>query len=182
MFAAYYVVVKDRRVLEEIRQQALAEQAKAVTAQYLLGFDLDASREQALAVFRDLRGSWSRTRCCSSGHNQGKRIGREFYFLYGGLFFLGLYLGLLFILGTVLIMYYKQITEGYEDRRRYRIMQQVGMSRQEVQQTIGTQVLAVFFLPLVAAGVHVAFAFKMVTKLLTVLNLTNVPYLPCAPS
>ncbi|MGI6149537.1 MAG: FtsX-like permease family protein [Limnochordia bacterium] len=175
VFAAYYVVVKDRQVLEEIRQQALAEQAKAVTAQYLLGFDLDASREQALAVFRDLRGVLEQNKVLFVRAQSREADREEFYFLYGGLFFLGLYLGLLFILGTVLIMYYKQITEGYEDRRRYRIMQQVGMSRQEVQQTIGTQVLAVFFLPLVAAGVHVAFAFKMVTKLLTVLNLTNVP-------
>ena len=77
VFAAYYVVVKDRQVLEEIRQQAPAEQAKAVTASISWAL-IWTLREQALAVFRDLRGSWSRTRCCSSGHNQGKRIGRSF--------------------------------------------------------------------------------------------------------
>lgn len=99
----------------------------------------------------------------------------EFYSLYGGLFFLGLFLGLLFIMGTVLIIYYKQITEGYEDRQRYVIMQQVGMSSREVRDKIKTQVLSVFFLPLVTAAIHVAVSLKMVIKLLTVFNLTNVP-------
>ena len=93
--------------------------------------------------------------------------------MYGGLFFLGLFLGTLFLLGTVLIIYYKQITEGYEDRRRFSIMQQVGMAGSEVRSAIRGQVLSVFFLPLAAAGVHIIFAFPMITKLLILFNLTN---------
>ena len=77
-------------------------------------------------------------------------------------------------MATVLIIYYKQIAEGYDDRERFGIMQKVGMSRAEVKQAIKSQVLTVFFLPLVTAVIHIAFAFKVITKLLEVLNLTNV--------
>lgn len=98
----------------------------------------------------------------------------DIYSLYGGFLFLGLFLGLMFIMATILIIYYKQITEGYDDRERFRIMQQVGMSQHEVKKAIRSQVLTVFFLPLVTAAVHVAFAFSIIVKLLAVLNLTNV--------
>jgi putative ABC transport system permease protein len=98
----------------------------------------------------------------------------EFLSVYGGLFFLGIFLGALFIMATVLIMYYKQISEGYDDKSRYEIMQKVGMSRDEVKKTIRSQVLIVFFLPLAVAGIHIAAAFKMITRLLAILNLTNV--------
>ena len=99
----------------------------------------------------------------------------SFYELYGGLFFIGIYLGSMFIMATVLIIYYKQISEGYDDRERYQIMQKVGMSKKEVKRSIRSQVLGVFFLPLVVAVIHVAVAFKVMTKILGVLNLTNVP-------
>ena len=72
--------------------------------------------------------------------------------LYGGLLFVGLFLGLLFIMAMILIIYYKQITEGYEDRERYRIMRKVGLSRREIRRSISSQILIVFFLPLAAAG------------------------------
>ena len=94
--------------------------------------------------------------------------------MYGGFLFLGVFVGALFLMATVLIIYYKQISEGYDDRARYQIMQKVGMSKKEVRRSIKTQVLMVFFLPLIAAIIHVAFAFKTVTKLLAVMNLTNV--------
>jgi putative ABC transport system permease protein len=93
---------------------------------------------------------------------------------FGGLFFLGLFLGALFIMATVLIIYYKQISEGYEDKQRFYIMQQVGMSKVEVRKSIRSQVLTVFFLPLISAIVHIIFAFKMITMMLELLNLTNV--------
>ena len=98
-----------------------------------------------------------------------------FYELYGGLFFIGIYLGSMFIMATVLIIYYKQISEGYDDRERYQIMQKVGMSKKEVKRSIRSQVLSVFFLPLVVAVIHVIVAFKVMTKILGVMNLTNVP-------
>jgi putative ABC transport system permease protein len=90
----------------------------------------------------------------------------EFYSLYGGLFFLGLFLGTLFIMGTVLIIYYKQVSEGLEDKARFEIMQKVGMSDQEVRQTVKSQVLLVFFIPLVMAGIHLLAAYNITSKVL----------------
>ena len=93
--------------------------------------------------------------------------------MYGGLFFLGIILGIIFISAAVLIMYYKQLSEGYEDRERYVIMRQVGMTRREIRSSVRSQVLTVFFLPLAAAGVHMAFAFPMIRLILTMFGLTN---------
>lgn len=108
------------------------------------------------------------------GMMESRMLSRSsFYELYGGLFFIGIYLGSMFIMATVLIIYYKQISEGYDDRERYQIMQKVGMSKKEVKRSIRSQVLSVFFLPLVVAVIHVAVAFKVMTKILGVLNLTN---------
>lgn len=98
----------------------------------------------------------------------------NFYSIYGGLFFLGVFLGTLFLMATVLIMYYKQVSEGYEDQQRFRILQKVGMTPAEVKRTISSQVLSVFFLPLAAACLHIAAAFPMLVRLLRVLSLSNV--------
>ena len=98
----------------------------------------------------------------------------SFYQLYGGFLFMGVFVGFLFLMGTVLIIYYKQISEGYDDRERFQIMRKVGMSQKEVKRTIRSQVLTVFFLPLGAAVVHLAVAFPVLTKLMRTLNLTNV--------
>lgn len=96
------------------------------------------------------------------------------YGLYGGLFFLGILLGVVFVLAAVLIIYYKQICEGYEDQARFDIMQKVGMTKGEIRRSINSQVLTVFFLPLLMAGAHLAFAFPLIRKLLLLLGLTNV--------
>lgn len=88
---------------------------------------------------------------------------------YGGLFFLAIILGLVFISGTVLIMYYKQVTEGYEDAERYEIMKKVGMTEREIKKSINSQILTVFFAPLIAAGVHIAFAYNMIKLILRVM-------------
>lgn len=97
----------------------------------------------------------------------------DFLSLYGGLFFLGMFLGLLFLMGTALIIYYKQISEGYEDARRFSIMQKVGMSRQEVKRSIHSQIILVFFLPLLAAVLHLAFAFPMLQRIMSLLNMVD---------
>lgn len=93
--------------------------------------------------------------------------------LFGGLFFLGLFMGAMFLMGTVLIIYYKQVSEGYEDAKRFDIMQKVGMSHQEVKRSIHSQVLMVFFLPLLMAIVHLCFAFPMLQKILMLMMMTN---------
>lgn len=98
---------------------------------------------------------------------------QNFYLLYGGLFFLGIFLGTMFLIVTVMIIFYKQITEGYDDRERYQILEKVGMSSREVKDTIKSQIRIVFVLPIFAAAVHVTAAFPMLNRILKMLNLNN---------
>lgn len=98
----------------------------------------------------------------------------DYYSLYGGFLFLGLFLGILFLLITGLIIYYKQVTEGYQDQQRFIIMEQVGMSQAEVKKTIRKQILMVFFLPLIVSGIHVFGSFHMISLMLQLFGLTDI--------
>lgn len=97
----------------------------------------------------------------------------DIFGLAGGFLFLGVFLGLVFMMAAVLIIYYKQVSEGYEDQRRFDIMRKVGLSRREARRSIRSQILTVFFLPLIVAAVHIAFDFKLVLQLLTLFDLRN---------
>lgn len=97
----------------------------------------------------------------------------DFYGMYGGLFFLGIMLSIVFIFAAVAILYYKQLSEGYEDQSRFDIMQKVGMTKVDIRRSINSQLLTVFYLPLVLAGVHLCFAFPFIHKLLILFNLDN---------
>ena len=99
----------------------------------------------------------------------------DFYGMFGGLLFLGVLLGSVFALSAALIMYYKQISEGFEDAARFEILRKLGMTRREIRASINSQVLKVFFLPLVVAGIHLLFAFPMLTKMLSGFSFRNVP-------
>ncbi len=118
--------------------------------------------------FYDGTGTWS----TSQWELRFERAA-EIYGLAGGFLFLGIFLGFIFLLATVLIIYYKQISEGYEDKARFEIMQKVGLSRSEVKASIHSQILMVFFLPIAVAAVHILFDFNMVEKLLTLFYLHN---------
>lgn len=111
-------------------------------------------------------GSWERVDADSK-----ESFTRDYYALNGGFFFLGLFLGFLFIMAAVLIIYYKQVSEGYEDRERYRIMRDVGLERKMVKESISSQILVVFFAPLLVAAIHVAFDFQLMLHLLTMFGL-----------
>lgn len=101
--------------------------------------------------------------------------GRNDYMeLYGGLLIIGVILSIVFIFATILLMYYKQISEGYEDQSRFDIMQKVGMTKKEIRKSINSQVLTVFFAPITLAGVHLLFAFSMLKKMLAIFNMTNI--------
>ncbi|MBS4969610.1 MAG: ABC transporter permease, partial [Lachnospiraceae bacterium] len=122
--------------------------------------------DEALAASQaDSAGVWVEIR-------EEQRPGMEA--LYGAVLFFGIFVGLLFLMGTVMIIYYKQVSEGYDDRERFQIMQKVGMSRREVKKCIHSQVLTVFFLPLVTAMVHTVVAFPFMTKIMRLLNFSNV--------
>lgn len=100
---------------------------------------------------------------------------------FGGFFFIAIFLGVLFTMAAILIIYYKQISEGYDDKERFEIMQKVGMTHAEVKSSISSQILTVFFLPLITAAIHVAFAFPLINKILGLMNLYNTKlYLICS--
>ena len=94
--------------------------------------------------------------------------------MYGSLFFIGILLSAVFLVAAVLIIYYKQISEGYEDVKRFDIMQKVGMTKKDIRSSVRSQLLTVFALPLVFAGLHLFFAFPMIRKMLTLFSLYNV--------
>ena len=97
----------------------------------------------------------------------------DFISIYGGFLFVGLFLGTLFLSATVMIIYYKQLSEGYDDKARFEILQNVGMSFKEIKSSIKSQILLVFFLPLLTAMLHICFAFNVITKLLAIFTFTN---------
>lgn len=105
------------------------------------------------------------------------RIRSEVFAMYSGLFFLGILFCIVFVLAAVLIMYYKQVTEGFEDKSRFEILQKVGMTKAEIRSSINSQVLTLFFTPLLAAGVHIAFAFPLIVKLLMMFGNMDVGFL-----
>ncbi|MEG0942087.1 MAG: ABC transporter permease [Angelakisella sp.] len=143
-------------------------------------FDTDSSidREEEIAFVVSLRDKlWAMGDKLGFGAyiDSVEKARDGFFSLYGGLLFLGMFTGTLFIVATVLIIYYKQVSEGYDDRERFQIMQKVGMDKWEVKNTIRSQVLTVFMLPIAVAVLHLLVAFPVLTKLLAVLNLHNVP-------
>ncbi len=101
----------------------------------------------------------------------------HFFAMFGGLFFLGVLFCIVFVLAAVLIMYYKQVTEGFEDKSRFEILQKVGMTKAEIRSSINSQVLTLFFTPLLVAGVHIAFAFPLIVKLLMMFGQMDVGFL-----
>lgn len=183
-----YFIVKDGAAMEEIyenlREVYTAAGRDVPSYRYDMELDIDGTPEEKIAcaaVVREQVDGWKESRAADIGgfdyrYFESRQEGYEdFLSLNGGLFFLGLFLGAMFLMVTVLIIYYKQISEGYDDKERYGIMERVGMSSEEVKASINAQVRLVFFLPLAAAVIHLAAAFPMLKRLLGALNLTNVP-------
>ena len=177
-----YMIMKDEEQILNILKQTYEKstqndetKASLMAMTYYEAFDMKGSSELKKNVEQQIRTALSEqvpeTFCSCSGRQINKD---SFYELYGSLFFMGMYLGFMFLMVTVLIIYYKQISEGYDDKGRYKIMQQVGMDKQEVKKSIRSQVLMIFFLPLIMAIIHVAAAFKVITKLLAMFSMTNI--------
>lgn len=173
--SGYFIVVKDETIVNDIyrlQKEVYGDYASNLYNYY--GFDIDASdtviKEYYHSLVRNLGdvGLEGYDVECKTISYAG------FIALYGGFLFIGIFLSILFIMATILIIYYKQITEGYEDKERFEIMQKVGMDHKLVKKSINSQVLTVFFLPLVTAVIHLAFAFPIVSKLLSMLMLSDI--------
>lgn len=151
-----------------------------VMLRWFYGFDLSAEPETQIQVSRQLKERWNSflsqgkfgvaaSTCEAREENRAEVQG-----MFGGIFYLGIVLSIVFLFAAVLIIYYKQISEGYEDQSRFEIMQKVGMTKENIRKSINSQMLTVFFLPLIAAAVHLAFAFPLIRKLLALLNMMNI--------
>lgn len=180
IYEMYYLVVRDETVVENI----LAPSGSDTFPIYSYDFDVAGGDPEDIAALREALGtvdfSGPGVEYAALLFEDSATSRQSFMELYGGLFFLGLFLGVLFLLGTALIIYYKQVSEGYDDARRFNIMQKVGMSHREVKQSIHSQILLVFFLPLLTAVLHLAFAFPMLQKILLVMGLNNFPLILCS--
>lgn len=168
---SYILFVKDQTVISNLVSSL--PKAGEVPMEYSYGFDLTGSEEKkeaaASAITKRIQNDYA-----IEGYVELRGVYEEdFHVFYGSFLFLGVFLGGLFLMATVLIIYYKQISEGFEDRNRYQIMQKVGMSRREVKKTVNSQIRMVFFLPLGLAVLHLMAAFQLIRRLLSSLNLTN---------
>lgn len=169
-----YVVVSDKSFAEG---DFTSQNGSSYSWKY--GFDTALSDDEEMTLAQRIYGVIDRIdeNSISSSVESIAQNRAEFYELYGGLFFLGIILSIAFICAAVLIIYYKQISEGYEDARRFEIMQNVGMTKKEIRSSINSQLLTVFFMPLVFAGLHLGFAFPFIHKMLMLFNLNNLPLL-----
>lgn len=180
MVGGYYYVVVDnvetQKELMEKRRAIVGEDASQYL--YSIGFDIDGTVEEKLECISAIRNAGLESYIDSEYFDRiyietRQENADDFYTIYGGLFFIGVFLGIMFLMVTVLIIFYKQISEGYEDKERFKIMEKVGMSSDEVKKSIRTQVRIVFFLPIATAAIHLAAAFPMITRLLYIFNLSN---------
>ena len=172
---AVTIILPDDHVLNEIRQdmeRAVGKNSDVVLT-YNYRFNLTGSERNKQLFGENLRGALLE-RVEHVATVTDVYTSREgFYTLYGSLFFVGIFIGLLFMIATVLIIYYKQISEGYDDKERFVIMQKVGMDKDEVRKAIRSQILTVFYLPLVGAVIHIGVAFNIIGKMLAGIGLTN---------
>lgn len=183
LYDVYFLVVKDEAVLQEIYEiQKSVYQEQASSIVYSVYAEITGTEEQKIACAERIQGlaeEYNQTVKESdriSVQSESKTENRNsFMHFCGGFLFLGIFLGFIFLMATALIIYYKQISEGYEDKVRFEIMQKVGMSKKEVRASIRSQILKVFFLPLVMACIHLAAAFPMINRLIMLFGMMNAP-------
>ncbi len=178
-----YLVVPDLDSMLDLRarqnEHANANGGTLSTLNYTYRFDLSGTDDEQLNTMNAVWSDAAFQQAVEDAHiGWSSDVRADGYptlrSTYGSFLFLGFFLGFVFLLATVLIIYYKQVSEGYDDCGRFRIMQQVGMTHREVKATIRTQVLLMFFLPLVTAAIHIAFAFPLVKQIVFAFGVQNV--------
>ena len=186
VFPSIYLFVQDfEGVAASLMENPTFQEEYKDAFHWYYGFDLDCNDDEQTAVYEKLSDALGTVNADLPNdqffHVQTSAVAPErsnFYGIYGGLFFLGILLGIVFLFAAVLIIYYKQISEGYEDQStRSRVHAKSGHDAKGNQKTVNSQLLTVFFLPLVMAGIHLGFAFPLIRKILMVFGLTNFPFL-----
>ena len=181
--AVLVVTDEDFKKFDEMRTEMYKGVSSAPAGEDLtlhLGLDITGSETEkiefgtpVMETVKDLKksGGLSENAWIISGIRQQEY--ESYYADNGSLLFIGIFLGSLFLMGTAMIIYYKQISEGYEDQKRFEIMQKVGLSRREVRSSVRRQILMVFFLPLLMAMLHITMAFPMIRRMLLLFGMTN---------
>ncbi len=181
MLSSLMLVIPDLETgLQQIDSIANYNGSKLLQMKWICNFDTEMDTEGQIRLYHALTDTFTNDAVKEKlGYTAVYTSSQDFeredsYSLFGSLFYLGMILSLVFLLATVLIIYYKQISEGYEDQARFAIMQKVGMTKREIRKSINSQLLTVFFFPLLLAAIHMCFAFPIVRKLLLMFNLSNV--------
>lgn len=178
IYPTMYIIVPDfLDTLSSLKDWKRENGKQVLSVHWIYGFNLKGEESVQIRVqnrveknLAEVTGLGNDTSVTCNGYASEKTY---FYSMYGSLLFLGVFLGIAFIFAAVLIIYYKQVSEGYEDQAKFEIMQKVGMTDREIRKSINSQILTVFFLPLALAGVHLCFAFPFIYKLLVLLSVTN---------
>ncbi|MEG2429622.1 MAG: ABC transporter permease, partial [Oscillospiraceae bacterium] len=180
IFPSLFMVVSDLDYATKGISGLVDDKGKPMLeAKLTYGFDSNLNSEKQIKLCNDFSDASKKSLISNnniSSINFESRASNktDYYGLFGGLFFIGIILSILFISAAVLIIYYKQIVEGYEDKKRFEIMQKVGMTKKEIRKSINSQLLTVFFMPLIGAGIHLFFASPLIQKMLLTFNLNNI--------
>ncbi len=174
-----YLVVEDLYAfIQPVQDMKSSAGDPLMVYDWRCGFNMD-TEEAEKSVATDIHSELKTLRETENGNiislSVQSRAGQKdaFYDVFGSLFFLGIMLSIVFLIAAVLIIYYKQLSEGYEDHNRFEIMQKVGMTKRDIRKSINSQMLTVFFLPLILAGVHLGFAFPFISKILMLFGFDN---------
>lgn len=179
VYDLYFIVVKDESVLQKIDNlQKSVYGERASSPETVVAFDIAEGEEQEIAC-RERISQLLEERNPEDKEGAARAESRaerknDDMAIFGGFLFLGIFLGFVFLMATTMIIYYKQVSEGYEDKARFEIMQKVGMSKKEVRASIRSQIIKVFFLPLAMACIHLAAAFPMMNRLLLLFGMADV--------
>ncbi|MFV0517352.1 MAG: FtsX-like permease family protein [Aminipila sp.] len=173
LYESLYVILPSNQSFESIKDTINSHFGNEGIRECAIAFDYQKGGEEGKSFVEEIKGAMKQQNINAYILTK-ENMEAEYFAIFGGFLFIGMFLGAMFVMATVLIIYYKQISEGYEDRQRFQIMQKVGLTPKEVKASIKNQILIVFFLPLIVAVLHVAAAFNMMTKLLSLFSLTDI--------
>ncbi len=177
--SVYFIVPDLSKTIASLQDLTDSSEEPMLRTCWYLDFNTEADKEAQYEVAEKCRETMRELSIAGEGDIYAyncvamEEERNDFYGTYGGLFFIGILLSIVFLVAAVLIIYYKQLSEGYEDQSRFHIMQRIGMTKKEIRRSINSQMLTVFLLPLVFSVLHLAFAFPMIRKLLMLFNLNN---------
>lgn len=169
-YTTYYMVLKDPSVILTYMNKGRKDQVSTLTFSFYGNYKNKTEQTNQFVTSLIKKESGNQNIYITSR----KEMKSGFYAVYGTIFFIGIFLGILFLGATTLIIYYKQISEGFEDRNRYIIMQKIGLAKSEIKQSIRSQIVKVFVFPIFVAVIHILVAFHIMTKLLSLFGLTNI--------